>query len=109
MSHELYKGIIDDQKAKLLMEKSWCTRMLKKQMHSSKMMPVLFQECLMNSKPQLEIFADDVKGMAHNWPTDEKQCSLKSRGLRRNCKTHVEKAFISEVLTKSTMKPCEIT
>ena len=65
---------------------------------------VLSKYALMNSKPQLEIFADDVKcshGATIGQLDDKAVFYLMSRGLPEESAKHMlKKAFISEVLDR---------
>ncbi|MEP6796115.1 MAG: Fe-S cluster assembly protein SufD [Saprospiraceae bacterium] len=104
-SHELYKGIIDDQASaafngKVLVHKD----AQKTNAFQQNDTLVLSKFALMNSKPQLEIFADDVK-CSHGatiGQLDEKALFyLMSRGLPAGKAKHMlKKAFIAEVLNK---------
>lgn len=104
-SHEHYKGIIDDQSSaafngKVLVHKD----AQKTNAFQQNDTLVLSKFALMNSKPQLEIFADDVK-CSHGatiGQLDEKALFyLKSRGLPFETAKHMlKKAFIAEVLDK---------
>jgi Fe-S cluster assembly protein SufD len=104
-SHELYKGIIDDQatgafNGKVLVHKD----AQKTNAFQQNDTLVLSKNALMNSKPQLEIFADDVKcshGATIGQLDEKAMFYLKSRGLREESAKHMlKKAFISEVLDK---------
>ncbi|MBK9981413.1 MAG: Fe-S cluster assembly protein SufD [Saprospiraceae bacterium] len=104
-SHELYKGIIDDQASaafngKVLVHKD----AQKTNAFQQNDTLVLSKFALMNSKPQLEIFADDVK-CSHGatiGQLDEKALFyLMSRGLPAGKAKHMlKKAFIAEVLDR---------
>jgi Fe-S cluster assembly protein SufD len=104
-SHELYKGIIDDQASaafngKVLVHK----HAQKTNAFQQNDTLILSKNALMNSKPQLEIFADDVK-CSHGatiGQLDEKALFyLRSRGLNEDKATHMlKKAFLAEVLDK---------
>jgi len=104
-SHELYKGIIDDQatgafNGKVLVHKD----AQKTNAFQQNDTLVLSKHALMNSKPQLEIFADDVKcshGATIGQLDEKAMFYLKSRGLHEDSAKHMlKKAFISEVLDK---------
>jgi len=104
-SHELYKGIIDDQatgafNGKVLVHKD----AQKTNAYQQNDTLVLSLHALMNSKPQLEIFADDVKcshGATIGQLDEKAMFYLKSRGLATETAKHMLKtAFIAEVLDK---------
>ncbi|MEO6130409.1 MAG: Fe-S cluster assembly protein SufD [Saprospiraceae bacterium] len=104
-SHEHYKGIIDDQASaafngKVLVHKD----AQKTNAFQQNDTLVLSKNALMNSKPQLEIFADDVKcshGATIGQLDEKAMFYLKSRGLpAESAKYMLKKAFIAEVLDK---------
>lgn len=104
-SHEHYKGIIDDQASAAFNGKVFVHKDAQKtNAFQQNDTLVLSNYALMNSKPQLEIFADDVK-CSHGatiGQLDEKALFyLKSRGLPAETAKHMlKKAFIAEVLDK---------
>ncbi|MGB4849535.1 MAG: Fe-S cluster assembly protein SufD [Saprospiraceae bacterium] len=104
-SHELYKGIIDDQASAAFNGKVMVHKDAQKtNAFQQNDTLVLSKFALMNSKPQLEIFADDVK-CSHGatiGQLDEKAVFyLMSRGLPiEKAKHMLKKAFIAEVLDK---------
>jgi Fe-S cluster assembly protein SufD len=104
-SHELYKGIIDENatgafNGKVLVHKD----AQKTNAYQQNDTLVLSPNALMNSKPQLEIFADDVKcshGATIGQLDQKSLFYLKSRGLKDDAARHMlKKAFIAEVLEK---------
>jgi Fe-S cluster assembly protein SufD len=104
-SHELYKGIIDDQASaafngKVLVHKD----AQKTNAFQQNDTLVLSKFALMNSKPQLEIFADDVKcshGATIGQLDEKAMFYLMSRGLPLDKAKHMlKKAFIAEVLDR---------
>ncbi len=102
-SHELYKGIIDDQASAAFNGKVMVHKDAQKtNAFQQNDALVLSRHALMNSKPQLEIFADDVK-CSHGatiGQLDEKALFyLESRGIPEVMAKHMlKKAFITEVL-----------
>jgi Fe-S cluster assembly protein SufD len=104
-SHELYKGIIDGQataafNGKVLVHKD----AQKTNAYQQNDTLVISPHALMNSKPQLEIFADDVK-CSHGATIGQLDAQsifyLKSRGIdEATSKQILKEAFLAEVIEK---------
>ncbi len=109
-SHELYKGIIDDQASGAFNGKVYVHQDAQKtnafQQNDSL---VLSANARMNSKPQLEIYADDVKcshGATIGQMDEKSLFYLMSRGLKKEAAEHMLKsAFLSEVLDTLSIEP----
>jgi Fe-S cluster assembly protein SufD len=104
-SHEHYKGIIDDQASGAFNGKVYVHPDAQKtNAYQQNDTLVLSPHAIMNSKPQLEIFADDVK-CSHGatiGQLDEKALFyLKSRGITTEQATHILKAaFLATILNE---------
>lgn len=104
-SHELYKGIINDKGRGVFNGKVLVRQDAQKtnafQQNSSL---VLSDKAVMDSKPQLEIFADDVRcshGATIGQLDDTSIYYLKARGLSElQAKTLLQFAFVGEVIDK---------
>lgn len=102
-SNELYKGILDDKAVGVFNGKVMVRQDAQKtnafQQNSSL---VLSENAKMDSKPQLEIFADDVKcshGATIGQLDEEPIYYLRSRGLKEDqAKSLLQFAFLAEVL-----------
>lgn len=109
-SHELYKGIIDDQASGAFNGKVYVHQDAQKtnafQQNDSL---VLSANARMNSKPQLEIYADDVKcshGATIGQMDEKSLFYLMSRGIKKEAAKHMLKsAFLSEVLDTVPIEP----
>jgi Fe-S cluster assembly protein SufD len=101
-SNELYKGIIDDKSAATFNGKIFVRKDAQKtNAFQSNKNILLSDDGTINTKPQLEIYADDVK-CSHGTSTgkldEEKIFYLRSRGLSEtNAKKLLMHAFASEV------------
>jgi Fe-S cluster assembly protein SufD len=109
-SNEFYKGIIGDEahgvfNGKILVRKD----AQKTNAFQSNRNVLLSDKAVMNSKPQLEIFADDVKcthGATTGQLDDEAMFYLQSRGLRyENARALLLRAFASDILEKISLEP----
>jgi Fe-S cluster assembly protein SufD len=104
-SHELYKGILEGQASGAFNGKVFVHKDAQKtNAYQQNDTLVLSPHALMNSKPQLEIYADDVK-CSHGatiGQIDEKALFyLKSRGLPTLAATQMlKRAFIGEIIDK---------
>jgi Fe-S cluster assembly protein SufD len=102
-SHELYKGIVDEQASAAFNGKVYVHPDAQKtNAYQQNDTLVLSSNALMNSKPQLEIYADDVK-CSHGatiGQLDEKSLFyLKARGINEQTAKHILKAaFLAAVL-----------
>ena len=109
-SHELYKGIIDEQASGAFNGKVFVHPDAQKtNAYQQNDTLVLSSNALMNSKPQLEIYADDVK-CSHGatiGQLDEKSLFyLKARGIDPQTARHILKAaFLAEVLDNAPVEP----
>jgi Fe-S cluster assembly protein SufD len=106
-SNELYKGVLNDQSTGVFNGKVY--------VHIDAQKTNAFQSCAnillsddatMNTKPELEIYADDVK-CSHGTTTgqldEEALFYLKSRGLGEdNARRLLTSAFIGDVISKIT-------
>ena len=84
-SRELYKGILDGQRAASSTARSSCGPDAQKtDAQADEQNLLLSREALVNTKPQLEIFADDVKcthGATIGQLDDDALFYLRSRGI----------------------------
>lgn len=102
-SHESYKGILKDNSHGVFNGKIMVRRDAQKTnaLQENKTL-LLSKDSVINSKPQLEIFADDVKcthGAAIGQLDDEALFYLQSRGISEdNARKMLINAFISEVV-----------
>jgi Fe-S cluster assembly protein SufD len=104
-SNQLYKGILDGEGTGVFNGKIFVKPDAQKTnaFQSSKAV-MLSMEATMNSKPQLEIFADDVKcshGAAIGQLSDNELFYLLARGIEKdNARAILTYAFAAELLTK---------
>ena len=104
-SHELYKGILDEKATAVFNGKVIVHEDAQKiNAYQSNANVLLSDDANVNSKPELEIYADDVK-CSHGSTTgqlDEKAIYyLRSRGIsKRKAQTIVSQAFIRDVFLK---------
>lgn len=109
-SHELYKGIIDDNSTAVFNGKVFVRPDAQKtNAFQQNANIVMTDEATVNSKPELEIYADDVKcshGSVTGQFDEEAVFYLRARGIgeesARNLLVH---AFASDVLNKITLDP----
>jgi Fe-S cluster assembly protein SufD len=104
-SHELYKGILDGQSTAAFNGKVYVHQDAQKtNAYQQNDTLVLSQHALMNSKPQLEIFADDVKcshGATIGQLDEKAMFYLKSRGIHEAAaKQMLKEAFLAEIIEK---------
>lgn len=104
-SHELYKGILEGRASGAFNGKVFVHKDAQKtNAYQQNDTLVLSQHALMNSKPQLEIFADDVRcshGATIGQLDEKAMFYLRSRGIVSITAKHMLKeAFIGEVLEK---------
>lgn len=102
-SHELYKGIIDEQASGAFNGKVYVHPDAQKtNAYQQNDTLVLSPHALMNSKPQLEIYADDVKcshGATIGQLDQKSLFYLMARGLDMQSAKHILKtAFLTQVL-----------
>jgi Fe-S cluster assembly protein SufD len=109
-SHELYKGILDG-KAKAVFNGRIIVRedAQKTDSKQTNRALLLSDDAVINSNPQLEIFADDVKcthGAAIGQLDDEAMFYLRARGLtERDARYMLIHAYAGEVLAGITVEP----
>lgn len=109
-SHELYRGIIDDQASAAFNGKVFVHPDAQKtNAFQQNDALVLSPHAVMNSKPQLEIFADDVKcshGATIGQMDEKALFYLQSRGIRKEEARHLLKAaFFATVIDTVTPEP----
>ena len=105
LSNELYKGVIKDEAVGIFNGKIFVRKLAQKtnafQQNNNLM---LSKKATINSKPQLEIFADDVKcshGSTVGQFDDEALFYLKSRGIGdEKARSLLVQAFIFDVTDK---------
>lgn len=113
-SHELYKGIVDDNSTAVFNGKVFVRPDAQKtNAFQQNANIVMTDEATVNSKPELEIYADDVKcshGSVTGQFDEEAVFYLRARGIgeesARNLLVH---AFASDVLNKITLDPLRET
>lgn len=102
-SNELYKGVIDDKGQGVFNGKIFVRKDAQKtNAYQSNKNILLSDDATMNAKPQLEIFADDVKcshGATTGQLDDDALFYLRSRGIgEENAKALLNIAFANDVL-----------
>jgi Fe-S cluster assembly protein SufD len=106
LSNELYKGVIDDQATAVFNGKVFVRKDAQKiNAFQSNGNVLMSDTASVNSKPELEIYADDVK-CSHGSTTgrldEEAVFYLQSRGVsERSARNLLVEAFIGEVLDKN--------
>lgn len=104
-SNELYKGVLNDQSTGVFNGKVYVQIDAQKTIAFQKCANILLSDdAQMNTKPELEIYADDVK-CSHGTTTgqldEEALFYLKSRGLgEENARRLLTTAFIGDVISK---------
>ena len=112
-SHELYKGILDG-KAKAVFNGRIIVRedAQKTDAKQTNRALLLSDDAVVNSNPQLEIFADDVKcthGAAIGQLDEEAMFYLRARGLtERDARYMLIHAYAGEVLEGITIEPLRL-
>jgi len=111
-SHELYKGILDGKSSGVFTGKIKVRKDAQKTIAKQTNKNLLLSEsALINTKPQLEIFADDVKcmhGATIGRLDDEALFYLRSRGIEESsARTLLTYAFATEFLSKVQIKPIQ--
>ena len=106
-SHELYKGVIDDRSTAVFNGKVFVRPNAQKiNAFQSNGNLLLSDSATINSKPELEIYADDVKcshGSTTGQLDEEAIFYLRARGLSERSARHLMvSAFIGDVLDKIT-------
>ena len=104
-SHELYKGVMDEKSTAVFNGKVYVRQDAQKiNAFQSNRNVLLSDDATINSKPELEIYADDVKcshGSTTGQLDDEAIFYLRARGLSKRAATELlVSAFITEVIDK---------
>ena len=104
-SHELYKGVIDDKATGVFNGKVFVRKDSQKiNAFQSNGNVLLSDDATVNSKPELEIYADDVKcshGSTTGQLDEEAVFYLRARGISEKSARHLMvSAFIGDVLAK---------
>ena len=102
-SHELYKGVMDENSTAVFNGKVYVRKDAQKiNAFQSNRNVLLSDSAAVNSKPELEIYADDVKcshGSTTGQLDDDAIFYLRARGLSRRAATQLMvSAFITEVI-----------
>ncbi|MFA7288543.1 MAG: Fe-S cluster assembly protein SufD [Melioribacteraceae bacterium] len=105
MSNELYKGILDGQSRGVFNGKIMVRRDAQKtNAYQSNKAVLLSKSAVIDTKPQLEIFADDVKcshGAAVGQLDENSEFYIKSRGIPQDiAKSMLIRAFAADVIEK---------
>lgn len=109
-SNELYKAVVNDEATSIFNGKIYVNKIAQKtNAFQSNANILMSNEAKANSKPQLEIYADDVKcshGCTIGQFDDEALFYLRARGIKEaSAKKVLLEAFIGEVLDKITLEP----
>jgi Fe-S cluster assembly protein SufD len=109
-SNELYKGILDDKSTGVFNGKIFVKPDAQKtNAFQSNKNILLSKDASMNTKPQLEIFADDVKcshGTTVGQMDEEPLFYLRSRGIREdNAKALLMNAFANDIIEHIKIEP----
>ena len=109
-SNELYKGILDDSSSGVFSGKIFVRPDAQKtNAYQSNKNILLSDNATINTKPQLEIFADDVKcshGCTVGQLDEEALFYLRSRGISKdNAQSMLLKAFAEDVVTQIKYEP----
>ncbi len=104
-SHELYKGVVNDKSTAVFNGKVFVRKDSQKiNAFQSNANVLLSDEATINSKPELEIYADDVKcshGSTTGQLNEEAVFYLRARGLsEKSARKLIISAFIDEVIKK---------
>lgn len=110
ISNELYKGILDEQSTGVFNGKIFVRKDAQKtNAYQSNKNLVISEEASMNTKPQLEIWANDVKcshGATIGKLDKDMLFYLKARGINPNAaRAILMNAFAHDVLDKITLEP----
>lgn len=110
VSHQLYKGLIDDSATAVFNGKIYVQKDAQKtNAFQTNKNILLSNKATVNTMPQLEIFADDVKcshGATVGQIDKNAMFYLKSRGLNENTALRILfQAFVGEVLEKIKIEP----
>ena len=110
MSNELYKGILDDNARGVFNGKIMVRKDAQKtNAYQSNKTILLSRTAKIDTKPQLEIFADDVKcshGTTVGQLDEESEFYIKSRGVPQElAKSMLIRAFANDVIEKIKIEP----
>ncbi len=109
-SHELYKGILDGQARGVFNGKIYVHEDAQKtDAKQTNKTLLLSEDAVINTKPQLEIFADDVKcthGAAVGQLAEEAIFYLRSRGIgREDARSLLTFAFANDIIGRIKVEP----
>jgi Fe-S cluster assembly protein SufD len=109
-SHELYKGILDDQARGVFNGKIYVHQDAQKtDAKQTNKTLLLSEDAVINTKPQLEIFADDVKcthGATIGQLAEEPIFYLQSRGIsREDARSLLTFAFANDIIGRIKVEP----
>ena len=109
-SHELYKGILDDQARGVFNGKIYVHEDAQKtDAKQTNKTLLLSEDAVINTKPQLEIFADDVKcthGATIGQLAEEAIFYLRSRGIgREDARSLLTFAFANDIIGRIKVEP----
>jgi Fe-S cluster assembly protein SufD len=110
LSNELYKGILNDQSTGVFNGKIFVRQLAQKtNAYQSNKNILLSDTCSVNTKPQLEIFADDVKcthGCTVGRLNEEGLFYLQSRGIsEKTARNLLLSAYASDILEQVKPEP----
>jgi len=110
LSNELYKGILDDQATGVFNGKIFVRQPAQKtNAYQSNKNILLSDSCSVNTKPQLEIFADDVKcthGCTVGRLNEEGLFYLQSRGIsEKTARNLLLGAYAADILEQIKLEP----
>jgi Fe-S cluster assembly protein SufD len=112
-SNELYKGVLDGESTGIFNGKIYVQQHAQKtNAFQSNKNIVLTDTATMNTKPQLEIWADDVKcshGATTGMIDDEQLFYLQSRGIQKDtARAMLLYAFANDILDKIKIEPLKL-
>jgi Fe-S cluster assembly protein SufD len=109
-SHEIYKGMLDDHSRGVFTGKIFVRQDAQKtDAKQTNQILLLSDNATINTKPQLEIYADDVKcthGATVGQLDEESLFYLRTRGIaREDARAMLVHAFASDIIDRVTMEP----
>jgi Fe-S cluster assembly protein SufD len=112
-SHELYKGILDEQARGVFNGKIYVHQDAQKtDAKQTNKTLLLSEDAVINTKPQLEIFADDVKcthGATIGQLAEEAIFYLRSRGIgQEDARSLLTFAFANDIIGRIKVEPIRI-
>jgi Fe-S cluster assembly protein SufD len=112
-SHELYKGILDDQARGVFNGKIYVHQDAQKtDAKQTNRTLLLSEDAVINTKPQLEIFADDVKcthGASIGQLAEEAIFYLRSRGIgKEDARSLLTFAFANDIIGRIKLEPIRV-